>query len=202
MKLRTLALTLATLLVSSSTLAAEPASAQTKEPSHRWSWPAFEGQLSWFGPTGLAGLALDVPIRRVLSVQPGLGWTKEGVALSAGARLRTPVPTTWFATPSIGTGLSMRPHTYSDAGPLGSDEYSGSKHWSSAKFLNLDVGIDTRASYGLTFRVFVGARMILNPEGYSCQRGSSYSDQSSCIGDKGEGFEPYFGFAIGYGVPD
>jgi len=123
-------------------------------------------------PWGLGGVSGEVAPIEPLSIGGGVGTNLLGLQLAAMARLRfTPAERSSFY---VGAGYSQGRHHQSESnrdgvfslltGPLtamGHDTERG-RDWKTARWLDVELGLERREDRGLGVRGFVGSALLLN----------------------------------------
>jgi hypothetical protein len=162
-----------------------------------------EGHLSFAGPVGWVGFAVDYSLSRYLAVAGGGGLGSSGLQLGAMARVRVP-----FDTVAAGFGAGVSGGPYSD-NFLRFDE-SDVLHWDIAYWANTEGFFEIRTRKGFSVRPYMGTGALLNPGAgkplaadYTCTTTGTGSGRATTCANQPSTREPsrilfYMGAAVGY----
>jgi hypothetical protein len=178
------------------------------EGPHPWRlrpW-SFDAVLGIASPWGLTGLSGDYAPVEHLSVGGGLGTNGFGWQVVGMARLRfTPARSNSIY---FGFGYSQGRHIQSEStqdgvfsvltGPWASMGHTSKRErtWSTARWLNVELGFERRYAGGLDLRGFVGGAFLLNPS--AGPPDGSATDKSEVLDVRG--IMIYAGTAVGIGM--
>jgi hypothetical protein len=183
------------------------AGVQQSEP-HPWQARPFaiDGVIGIATPFGLAGVSVEYAPVEALSLGGGLGTNLVGLQLAGMARLRfTPEQrSSLFFGAGYSQGAHYQGHGVQDGvlslitGPLAQNSHNSHRYleWSTARWINLEVGGERRNESGFDARGFVGIAILLNADdGVLSERREMYdrsiSPRAAMV---------YAGTALGYAL--
>jgi hypothetical protein len=181
------------------------ASVQQSEP-HPWQARPFalDGVLGIATPFGLAGVFVEYAPVEALSLGGGVGTNLLGLQLAGMARFRfTPEQRgSLFFGAGYSQGAHYQGHGVQDGvfslltGPLAQNSHNSYRYleWSTARWINLEVGGERRNQSGFDARGFVGVAILLNADDGVLSEQRDRYDQS--IGPRA--LMVYAGTAFGY----
>lgn len=167
---------------------------------------ALDAVLGIATPFGLAGIAADFAPSEYVSLSGGVGSNLFGMQLATMARVRfSPEKRNSFF---LGAGYSQGHHHQSHGlqdgvfslftGPFSSMSHNSYRdlEWSTARWVNIEVGAERRESGGLDIRGFIGCAILLNSEdGVLSPKQGEYDQAISA-----RGAMIYIGTAMGYSI--
>jgi hypothetical protein len=163
---------------------------------------AIEAQLGFGPPLGYLGAAIDYSPVPALALNAGVGLGGVGIqyALSVRLRLGSILPFAGSSNSSLYVGAGFSAGAYQTPPGLPGDDADGAAyyHWDTAYWTNLEIGGEARSSSSVTFRVFLGLGLLLNP-GSAVPIG--YTAPGGALAPPGFAwYQPYIGVAVGYAL--
>ena len=167
---------------------------------------ALDAVLGIATPFGLAGISAEVAPIEYVSIGGGVGSNLFGMQLAAMARVRVSPEkrSSFFLGAGYSQGHHYQSHGVQDGvfslftGPLSSMSHNSYRdlEWSTARWVNIEVGGERREPRGFDIRGFVGCAILLNSEdGVLSTKQGEYDQAISA-----RGAMIYIGTAMGYSI--